>query len=248
MGALKWKRSEFTVVKQPLTKDIFNEWIKKDGKTVLDKAFKETTARWFFGRRRARRILFQEAKMATRTDGAFCRALTETLDQLPVIIRKIGILIKRREYRDLYSANASMALVVIPRAVTQHDFTLFLIDNLAGFRDMSRFAGLAKYVLRAVGTEAEQLFFDSIKKGDQYLYQKGQTVILGVDPHYGWRLGGVDGHYYCGYAGKNGKDLNKKKDLRKFKSDMEDVLAGQRIHLKRLKPEDRVAVASAFRP
>jgi hypothetical protein len=246
MAALKWKAPQFRVVRQPLTKEIFGAWIDSDGRPVFERALDGMRCRWFFGRSRAKRSLFNNAKLVTKPDAEFCRAVKKTLDELPILLRKIGILIKKREHRDLYSADATMALVVIPRAIAQQEFTVFLLENLAVVPGLVRYEGLARHILRAIGTEAEELFFQAMRKGEQYLHQTGQSIILGVDPEFGWRIKGVNGHYYCGYAGKNGQDLTKKKDLRKFKSEMEDVVTGQSIHLSRLKPADRVAVASAL--
>lgn len=247
MGALKWKRSEFKVTKQPLTKQIFKEWTKGEGRNVIERKLKEIPARWFFGRSRAKRMLFKEARFATRPGGAFSRAVSERLGQFPLLLRKLGILIKRKEYKDLYSANGRMALVVIPRAVAQHEFKVFLHEKLGNFADLRPFDRLSSHVLPALSSEAEQLFFKAIKKGDQYLHETGQSIILGVDAEYGWRLKGGKGHYYCGYAGKDGKDLTKRGDLRKFKSEIKDVLAGQEIHLRRLDPHEIAQVSSTFR-
>lgn len=247
MGALKWKSSQFKVVRQPLTKEIFAGWINTDGKAVLERELREMPVRWFFGRRRAHRSLFKNARQLTKPDTDFSRVLKKNLDEVPTLLRKIGILIKKRAYHDLYSADATMALVVVPRAVAQQEFTTFLLGSLGVFPGLVRYDGLSKHVLRAVGKEAEELFFQAIKKGEQYLHENGQSIILGVDPEFGWRTQGVTGHYFCGYAGKNGKDLSNRKDLRKFKSEMAEVLAGQQIHLNRLRPNDRAAVAAALR-
>lgn len=247
MGVLKWKGSQFRIVRQPLTGEAFAGWIKSDGRKVHERTAKEMTCHWFFGRKRAKRLLLQKARFMMKPGGEFSRALKTVLDELPTILRTLGILIKKREYRDLYSADAAMALVTIPRAIAQGEFSRHLEEKLAVFPGLVRYEGLVKHVLAVTGKEAEGLFFRAIEKGEQYLYDKGQSIVLGVNTAFSWRLANVDGHYYIGYAGKNGKDLTNKKDARKFKSEMTEILAGQERHLKRLNLDERAAVAHALR-
>jgi hypothetical protein len=182
-----------------------------------------------------------------RPGGEFTAALKGALDELPTLVRGLGILIKKWEYRDLYSADAAMALVTIPRIFVQSEFSRHLQSKLSIFPGLVRYEGLPKHVLTAAAVEAEGLFFRAIEKGEQYVHDKGQSVILGVNPVFSWRQRNADGHYYTGYAGKNGKDLTNRKDMRKFRSDMTDILAGQELHLKRLNIDQRSAMTDALR-
>jgi hypothetical protein len=247
MAAVKWTGKEFRVIGQLLTPRIFKEWIVQDGRIVLERALKNTRMRWFFGRTRVKRLLFLEAKWAARPEGAFSLALSKELDQMPNIIRKLGILIRRREQKDLYSVDSTKALVVIPRGAARSEFILHLIEKLSDCSEMAAFFGLAGLLLRAAGREAEELFFADISKGAQYLFSNSRTMILRVDPEYRWQLKGVNGHYYCGYASKSTTNLDKRSDLRKFRSEMEEVLYGQQVHLKRLRPGQVAAIAGRFR-
>ena len=247
MAAIKWTGREFKVTKQLMTKHLFKEWIARDGRIVLEDVLSKTRARWFFGRQRAKRKIFLDAQSALRPDRAFADALKRRLNELPDVIRKAGIGIKRKGHRDLFSIDTTMALVAIPRGVARNEFTLFLVESLATSSRLARLRGLARRILIDVGRDAEQLFYERIKKGEQYLHSNDKAIVLGVEPDFSWSLDGVDGHYYCGYARKNGKDLGNKKELKKFKSEMEEIVFGQRVHLNRLGKAKVAAIANAFR-
>jgi hypothetical protein len=247
MSMLRWKNAQFKIVGQPLTQATFAGWINSDGRKVLDQAVRELPWRWFFGRKRARRSLFKKARIVMKPTGEFSQALKTTLDELPTIVRGLGIVIKKREYRDLYSADAVMALVTTPRAIVQGEFLRHVQEKLSVFPGLIRFEGLTKHVLAAAAKQAEDAFFRAIEKGEQYIHDKGQSIILGVNAAFSWRQKNADGHYYIGYAGKNGMDLTKRKDMKQFKSEMSDVLAGQERHLRRLNLDERAAVADALR-
>ncbi|MFQ5511099.1 MAG: hypothetical protein ACE5EO_04555 [Candidatus Krumholzibacteriia bacterium] len=247
MATLKWTGQEFKVVKQLMTTDVFREWVGCDGQTVLEDVLGKTRARWFFGKQRAKRKILDDARNALKPGARFAAVLKKRLDDLPDVIRKCGIGIKKKGHRDLFSIDTTMALVAIPRGVARNEFALYLIDNLAAASSLARFRGLARRVLGEVAREAEQLFYEKIKKGAQFVHPEAKAVVLGVEPEFGWRLNGIDGHYYCGYSTRNGKDLAQKKELRQFKSEIEEIVFGQRVHLNRLGKEEVVAIADSFR-
>jgi hypothetical protein len=247
MIPLKWNGKEFKFAGRLLNSHVFSAWAGDEGRRVFEAALSAKRFRWFFGRWRVRRALFADAKRLLRPGQAFPGALKETLDEFPMLLRKLGIVIKRKAHRDLFSADGTKALVVVPRGVMQHEFTVFLIDKLAAHHSLSPYPGLARRIVREAAIEAEKLFFKAAQKGRAFVIPGGDSVILDVDPEYGWRLNGIDGHYYCAYAGKTGKDLNKRGDLRRFRSEMDEVLKGQRIYLKRLTRREIESVAGAFR-
>ncbi len=247
MAALKWTGQEFKVVKQLMTQDLFKEWIARDGQTVLEDVLRRTPGRWFFGKYRAKRKLFEDARGALKPGGRFATALKKKLDDLPDVIRKCGIGIKKQGHRDLFSIDTTMALVAIPRGIAKNEFALYLIEKLAAAPRLIHLRGLARRILSEAAKEGERLFYEKIKKGAQFVHSKEKAVVLGVEPEFSWRLNGIDGHYYCGYSTKNGKDLTQKKELKQFKSEIEEILDGQRVHLKQLGKAEVVAIANAFR-
>lgn len=246
MPAIKWTGKEFKVTKQLLTEDVFGEWIREDGRTLLEDTFRRMPVRWFFGLHRARRKLRREAKTALKPKASFAAALKRQLDELPDLIRKVGIRIRQRGHKDLISANGEMALVTIPRAITRNEFAVFLTDKLAASAALKEFRGLARRVLKHAAFEAEELFFSKTHKGAQFVHPDGRTIVLGAEADYSWQLG-ENGHYYCAYAGKDGHDLTRRGDLRKFKKEMDEIMYGHRIHLKRLRKDDITFIADVFR-
>ena len=247
MSCLVFKKGEFKIVDQILSHDTFEEWIDQEGRTVLYDIMKYKKMRWFFGKRRARRTLYRAAKTALKSHSPFAILLEPQLNQLPIIIRKIGIIIKRRGYKDLYSASSTRALFVIPRGIAQHDFRHFILKELLDAPQLEGFWGLSKRILKEVSLEAEQLFFNLLIKGRQYTDPEGKGILLGVDPDYKWKLNGMDGHYYFAYFNNQNCSLDKRKTLNQFKSEMEEVLYGQKIHLKRLESHQVFDIAESFR-
>ncbi|NIO28560.1 MAG: hypothetical protein GTO29_08405 [Candidatus Latescibacteria bacterium] len=247
MNALQFKKDEFKVTKQLLSREWFQKWLEEEGTSVLYDLMKYTRIRWFFGKRRAKRSLYRSAKKALKPRTPFVLKLEKHLNQLPNIIRKIGIVIKREGFKDLYSADSTQALVVVPRGIVQHDFTRHLLKELADADDLSGFWGLSKRILKEIATESEQLFFEHLTKGKHFVDPDCKGVFLEADPAYAWRLNEADGHYYYAYSTKHGKNLSKKKELKQFKSEMGEVLVGQKRHLKRLEPHQIFEIAETFR-
>ena len=247
MSSFVFKKGGFKIVHQIMTPATFNEWVNEEGMIVLCDILKHKKCRWFFGKKRARKTLNQAAKTALKPLSPFAILLEQQLNQLPIIIRKIGLVIQRRRYKDLYSADANKALLVIPRGIVQHDFSKYLLKELSNVPQLAGFWGLSKRILKNVSVETEQLFFDLFIKGQQCTDPEGKGILLGVDPNYGWKLNGMDGHYYFAYYKRQDEALKKRKALNQFKSEMEEVLLGQKIHLKRLAPHQVFDIAETFR-
>jgi hypothetical protein len=241
------KKSRFKISGRVLTPAIFREWINSEGKLVLHRTIKLKKWRRFFGGKRARRTLYIAAKHALHPNAPFSVALEYHLNMLPVVIRNIGLIIKSKRLKDLYSADSSRALLVIPRGVVQHDFAQYLLKKLEAAPQLSGLWQLSNRVLRHSALEAERIFFDYFTKGRVYPDPEGKGVFMGVDQDYAWKLNGVNGHYYFAYYSRRDDGLTKKSVLKRFKSDMEEVLSGQEIHLRRLKGRQVVEIADIFR-
>lgn len=247
MSYLVFKKSRFKIVGQVLTKAVFKEWVDKEGKVVLHDFFKSKKFRWFFGRRRARRTLHLAAKKALAPRTPFALLLEHHINQLPIIIRKIGLIIKNKGYKDLYSADSSKALLVIPRGIVQHDFTRYLLKELTDAPQLASFWELSKHVLTNASQEAERAFFDNFIKGRTCPDPEGRGLLIGADADFEWKLNGMNGHYYFAYYAKQDNRLAKKKALNRFRSEMEEVLCGQKIHLRRLESHQVFDIAESFR-
>jgi len=230
-----------------MNRDIFDEWLRGEGCVVFERELAQTQWRWLFGRARCRLRLYRTARMILKPGGEWAQAVSRRLDRLPLVIRKVGIFIKRRGHKDLFSADAGKALVVIPRALVQNDFIIFLEDEVGRHSTVKDIAGLARRALRVVAFDAEAIFFKQFEKGKQLLDDTGKSMLVAVDPEFGWKLNKVDGHYFYAYSGDGDRDLTRRGDRRKFESEMKEVLSGQQIYLKQLRSEKVAEIAGAFR-
>jgi len=244
---LVFKKNRFKIVGQILTPTIFNEWVDREGKIVLFDVYKSQKCRWFFGRRRARKRLYKTVKKALMPQSPFAVLLEHHLNLFPLIIRRIGLIIKRMGFKDLYSADSSKALLVIPRGIAQHDFSRYLLNELVDSALLAEFWELSKRVIKYAALEADKAFFNCIAGGRICPDSEGKGLFIGADPDYGWKLNGMAGHYYFAYYALQDNGLAKKKNFNRFKSEMEEILNGQRIHLRRLEPHRIFDIAEAFR-
>ncbi|MCZ6767390.1 MAG: hypothetical protein O7D32_10720, partial [bacterium] len=187
------------------------------------------------------------ARHILRKDGPFCTRLKVRLDYLPIVIRKIGILIHGRGHKDLYSVDSGKALVVVPRGIVHNDFNQYLNGELAESGELKPFYGLARRLLKEQSFEAEGLFMRQFSKKKHQVDSTGRGVILGVDEEFSWKLNHVNGHYFYGYAGKQIEPLDDRKVLKRFKSEMQEILQGQKVYLARLKRMEITAIADSFR-
>jgi hypothetical protein len=245
MPMLKWKRSRFNVTDCLLDRATFDAWISKEGGLAWLGEFRRTRARWFFGRRRARRNLYRRARALLQSDGPFARAVERRLNRLPQIIHKIAVFLRRKGYSDFYSIDASRALFVIPRGLVESELIVVLAEELSAARQLQTLEGLSIRVLKDVSRTAEGVFFEYLMRGRQYVDPDGRGIILSVDPGFRWRLSELDGHYYYACPAKH-IDLNNRGQLRRFKSEMEEIVFGQRVYLNRLDPDSVAAITSAF--
>lgn len=247
MATIKLKKGEFIVTRTILSRATFELWIAKEGAGTLERERQKLGMKWFFGRNRAKRRLYKATRHILRKDGPFCTRLKIRLDYLPIVIRKIGILIHGRGHKDLYSVDSGKALVVVPRGIVHNDFTQYLNGELAESAELKPFYGLARRLLKEQCFEAEGLFMKQFSKKKHQVDSTGRGVILDVDEEFSWKLNQVNGHYFYGYAGKQIEPLDDRKVLKRFKSEMQEILQGQRVYLARLKRMEITAIADSFR-
>ena len=243
---LKWTSSEFRITRQLLDNNALSEWLNNEGQIVLTDKLQRTRMRWFFGRKRARDSILAEARNALNPKGRFAAALKRELDELPKIVRKAGMMIRRLKHKDLYTKDRTVAIVVVPRAIVRNELSVVLMEALMRADALALFKGLPVRVLREAATAAECQFFDFISGGKRYVHRNGRAMIIGVDPEFSWQLGPLQGHYYCGYSSKDGRILNNRRDLKEFEAEIKEVMLGQTVHLRRPGSERVRTIAKAF--
>ncbi len=124
---------------------------------------------------------------------------------------------------------------------------MFLVSELGDSTELSGFWRLSSRVLRETASEAERLLFERLEKGGQRVDSAGKGIFMGVDKGYRWRLNNMDGHYYYAYSSKPDRDFANKKVLGVFKQEMNEILYGQMVYLKRMDSYRIAAIADTFR-
>lgn len=246
MAMLKWKRIEFAVTGEIMTRNMYDTWVDEGGRAALRDVLKRTPNRWFFGDRRARRHLHKEAKAAFNPRGTFAGMMKKQLDQLPLLVRGCAIVIRRSGYQPLNTVDGNRGLCVVPRGVLQKDFKAQLARELVDLPQVRSFGGLTERVITAAAAEAEAILFDFLEKGNPLVDSSGRGLIIGVDRDFRWKVNGADGHYYYAYSTEERIDLAVKKECKRFVSSMQESLKGQSVYLKRLAGNEVADIAEAL--
>ncbi len=243
---LKWKRNEFVVVGDVMTRGMFDAWADEEGRAAFREALKQTPNRWFFGDRRARRKLHKEASIAFGSRGTFAGMMKKQLDQLPLLVRACAIIIRRSGYQTLNTVDGNRGLCVVPRGVVQKDFKAQLLRELIDLPQVRSFRGLTERVVTAAAVEAEAVLFDFLVKGAPLVDATGRGLIIDVDRDFRWKVNGADGHYYYAYSTEEKVDLAAKKECKRFVTSMQESLKGQSVYLKRLSGAEVADVSEAL--
>ena len=243
---LKWKRGEFAVTRDLMTRGMFDLWIDADGRAALREMWRRLPNRWFFGERRARRLLRKEAKIAFGRRGTFAGILKKHLDQLPLLVRSCAIIIRRSGYAPLNTVEGNRGLCVVPRGVVVNDFTVQLIRELVDLPQVRGFRGLTERVVTAASHEGEAILFEFLAKGNPLVDTTGRGLIIDVDRAFRWKINNIDGHYYYAYSTEERIDLAAKKEGKKFISSMQEGLKGQSVYLKRLTSAEVADISEAL--
>ncbi len=246
MAILKWKRCEFVVTRDVMTRGMFDAWIDADGRAALRDAWRRLPNRWFFGEKRARRLLRREAKIAFGQKGTFAGILKKHLDQLPLLVRSCAIIIRRSGYAPLNTIEGNRGLCVVPRGVVVNDFKVQLIRELVELPQVRGFRGLTERAVTAAAHEAEAVLFEYLAKGNPLVDSTGRGLIIDVDRAFRWKINNIDGHYYYAYSTQESIDLAPKKEGRKFIAAMQEGLKGQTVYLKRLSSVEVADISEAL--
>lgn len=242
---LKWKRTEFVITGDVMTQGMFEAWADEEGRAALRDALRRTSNRWFFGDRRARRLLRKEARLAFGSRGTFAGMLKKQLDQLPLLVRSCAIIIRRSGYQPLNTIDGNRGLCVVPRGVLQNDFRVQLLRELVDLPQVRAFRGLTERVITAAAVESEAILFDFLTK-NTLVDATGRGLIIDVDREFRWKINGSDGHYYYAYSTEEKVDLAAKKESKRFVSAMQESLKGQSVYLKRLSGSEVADIAEAL--
>ncbi|HEU4366454.1 MAG TPA: hypothetical protein VFT13_13435 [Candidatus Krumholzibacteria bacterium] len=227
--------------------EMFEAWLRAEGRPMLRESLRNTRFRWCFGNRRAKRRLRRAARTAFRPGGTFSLAMVRQLNRLPVVVRGCAAGIQKTGYRQLCTFDAEKNLSVVPRGVVQYDFKALMVSELAGMAQVREFSGLTERVLAAAALEAERALFDVIAKGRQLVDDTGRGMIMGADRDFRWKLNGSDGHYYYAASLQEGADLTNSRDRRRFLAAMRELYQGQTVHLKRMRVEEISETRETFR-
>jgi hypothetical protein len=243
---LKWKRNEFVVTGEIMSRGMFEAWVDEDGRASLRDAMRRTSNRWFFGDMRARWLLHNEARIAFGPRGTFAGMLKKQLDQLPLLVRGCAVIIRRSGYQNLNTVDGNRGLCVVPRGVLQKDLKAQLLRELVDLPQVRAFHGLTERVISGCAGEAEALLFDFLAKNNILVDATGRGLILGVDREFRWKVNGADGHYYYAYSTEGKIDLAAKKECKRFVVAMQESLTGQAVYLKRLTGGEVADIAEAL--
>jgi hypothetical protein len=246
MPVLKLKQGRYQVASQVVDNNTFTAWAESDGRGALVERYRKLKAAWFFGRYRARRQLIREARAVLAPGTTLAVVIEHELDKLPEFIRRIGHAIRRRGIRDLFTTDRTYTVVVIPRGLVQHDFTVSLLREVTNTRELEAFPGLAKRVLSRLALDAEELMFQEIDKGRPYPDESGKGLVIGVDAEFRWQLNDVNGHYLYGYTVDEDEVLSDRRSLRRFRNKLKELIHGQEVHLRRMPVQERAALTETF--
>jgi hypothetical protein len=236
---LKLNKNRFRVARTLVNGPVFDEWLRSEGVRTWRHAQEQLSARWFFGKRRARNQLLKAAQRELSPNASFAERLTVELNKLPEFIGRNASNIRRRNLKDLYTIHEERTLVVVPRGIVHHDFGVTLVRALEGAPELDPFPGLARRVLQAAGEEAERLLFNDVEKRGLYPETLGRGAVVAVDRDVKWQINGFDGHYVFGWTADETVKLTEGRSLRRFKGRIKEALKGQHVHLVRLNGMDR---------
>lgn len=246
MPVLKLQDERFLVKAPLIDRRRFEGWLCGPGKVVQADELRRLRFRWFFGSRRVETALYNEVRRSVAPGSMFADDLERELNGLAVFIRKVAITIQRRGYRDLFTAEGSRLLIVVPRGIIRVDFAAHLDRILGDSPQLRRFPGLARTILGRASSDAETIFFDYILRGKQPIDKTGRGFLAGADSDYPWRFGNIKGHYLYATTARNDVDLYDKRQLKRFKKETEELRKGQEEYIRRLRSYERSALAAAF--
>ena len=238
MGALRWKRGQFAITGNLMARPVFETWIAEEGKAAMRDALRNTRCRWLFGHTRARRRLYRETRAAVRARGIFAETLRKRATRFPTVVRACGLAVRKLGYTGLCTYDAEKVLTVVPRAIVQHDFAVHLLKELNDLPQVRDYRGLTDRVIRSAAFEAEVVLFEHLVRRPPLVDETGRGLIIEVDRDFPWKIGAVNGHYYYAYSVDDRIDLTHRPERRRFLTAMAEMLQGQRVHLKRMPPDE----------
>jgi hypothetical protein len=245
LSYLKLRNDGFHIARNLIDAHTFRDWWKSDGKAVQYDMMLRIRARWFFGARRVRRRLFRAARRVFDPVAPFALELEQHLDDLPSVVGKIGLAIRKRGHRDFYTTEKDTAVIVIPRGIVRNDYEVRLVKLLSDSPHASAFPGLARRIVRHIADEAEELLFESLSRARDPMDAGERALLLGVDPAFRWRINGTDGHYYMAWSNGD-EDISSRRARKRFRAAAEEVRNAHEEFLRNMGSKHRNAAARPF--
>jgi hypothetical protein len=246
LGTLGWKRGEFKVTRHPLTQAAFEQWIARDGRPALRETLRNTRQKWFFGKTRAKRRLFAEARTAFRPRGTFSETMKKRADELPVVIRSCAVAIRKGAFGHMSTFDEEHSLCVVPRAIVQGDFRVRMLRELTSLAQVQRFRGLTEQIISCAAMDAEASLFQHLDRRAPLVEPTGHGLIVEVDAEFPWKLGGSEGHYVFAWTNNERLDLTHRRDRKRFLSAIAEMRDAQSIYLKRMSSADVADLRTAI--
>lgn len=220
MSAIKWTGKAFTLAGRILTNEAFEEWLKAEGQQILEKKLQEIGFGILMGRTRARWKLQGEIRGLDELGEAFRTALVTRLDTLPRHIGESAEAFNTEEFRQLVEVRTLDWVAAVPRRIVIQKYRKFIKEELANAAALQSYPGLSDTMLTSRADEAEQTFFDSLKRTELYVTDPSREVVLNVDSQTNWG-NQVHGHYYVARSFVGMKGLNDRKNLKAFVENFE---------------------------
>ena len=221
-----------------MTRAKFDHWISEDGRPALREALRNTRQRWLFGNYRARRRLYRAARTAFRPRGTFSEALRKRANDLPTVVRSCALAIRRGAFGHMCTFDDDRAICVVPRTIVQNDFKVHMLRELATLPQVQGFRGLTESIIASAALDAEAALFENLERHAPLVDESGHGLIVEVDAQFPWKLGRSDGHYYYAWSNEERTDLTNRKDRKRFRASIDEMLVAQRVYLKRMSPGD----------
>jgi hypothetical protein len=247
LAIVSCKKNVFRIIGNPVSPDDFHAWLAAEGRSNMREALRNTRCKWWFGNRRARRVLHRNVRTAFRPGGTFSNAMAKQLSRLPIVVRSTAIGIQKSGHRQLYTFDATTSLSVVLRGVVRNDYKVLMVKELAQMPHVQPFPGLAERVIAKVALEAEDRFFEFMARGRPYVDESGRGIILEVDRDFRWRLDGTNGHYFYAASMDEGVDLTSNKERRRFMGTIKEMVQAQTVFLARMRAEEVAEMREGFR-
>lgn len=246
MGAVRWTGKGLKLIGQILEAEEVERWLEGKGRELVEEKLKEISVKWLAGRRRAKSKAAAEVRSTVENAETFMASLESSLASLPSAVLNVAGHLQKNGPETLVSSDFSRYLTVCPRGLVREHYIRSVVKELKDSAELSRYEGLPERFLRRVAGESEEAFFRSVAQGSREPLPGNDSLILGVDDDFGWRVEGINGHYYVGKRSMYGTDLREKGQRKELEEELEPELAKMKVKLGKLTKEELEAAVAAL--